>query len=111
MIFYFLVLIGILACSLSQILLKKSASIKHQSPMYEIINPKVILGYSIFFVSFLINIWAMRNGVQLKEMAILESFGYIFVPLLSWYILKEQISIRNITSIGIILLGIIVFYL
>lgn len=53
----------------------------------------------------------MSRGVQLKEMAILESLGYIFVPLLSWLVLKETISKRTILAIAIIILGIIVFYL
>ena len=111
MIYYIFVIAGIFACSLSQLLLKKSANEEHKSCIYEVINPLVIMAYTIFFCSLLINIWAMSNGVQLKEMALLESLGYIFVPLLSFSLLKEQITNRIIFGTIFILLGIIVFYL
>ena len=111
MISYIFVILGIMACSLSQLLLKKSANREHQTRLHEVMNPLVIFAYSIFFASLLINIWAMSKGVQLKEMAMLESLGYIFVPILSYLFLKEQISRRTIISIFVIISGIIVFYL
>ena len=111
MIYYISVVLGILACSVSQLLLKHSANSSHRSQILEIINPWVASAYAIFFVSLLVNIWAMAHGVQLKEMAMLESLGYIFVPLLSWLVLKEQITKRTILAILMILAGIIVFYL
>ncbi len=52
----------------------------------------------------------MRHGVQLKEMAMLESLGYIFVPLLSVVLLKEQVSKRIVCGILLIIFGIVVFY-
>lgn len=71
----------------------------------------VILSYGIFFCSLLINIWAMSRGLELKELAMLESLGYVFVPLLSYLVLKESVSKRTIYAIVIILIGISVFYL
>ena len=111
MIYYIFVILGIFACSLSQLLLKKSAIKNHQSRITEIVNPWVIAAYAIFFSSLLVNIWAMSKGLQLKEMAMLESLGYIFVPLLSVILLKEQMSKRTILGVGIIIVGIFVFYL
>lgn len=108
--YYLFVILGIFACSLSQLLLKRSANNKHTSRIYEMLNPLVIMAYSIFFCSLIINIWAMRYGVQLKEMAMLESLGYIFVPLLSVVLLKEQVSKRIVCGILLIILGIVVFY-
>ncbi len=109
--YYLFVILGIFACSLSQLLLKRSANNKHTSRIYEMINPLVIMAYSIFFCSLIINIWAMRHGVQLKEMAMLESLGYIFVPLLSIVLLKEQLYIRTVIGIVIVFFGLIVFHL
>jgi drug/metabolite transporter (DMT)-like permease len=43
-------------------------------------------------------------------MPILESLGYVFVPLLSYVFLKERISRRMVVSILLILAGIYVFY-
>ncbi len=111
MICYILVILGILACSLSQLMLKKSANQLHQSKIAEIVNPRVLTAYTIFFGSLLINIWAMGKGIQLKEMALLESLGYIFVPILSFVILKEHISSRTISAVFLIIIGILIFYL
>ena len=108
---YLFVILGILSCSLSQLLLKKSAKAVHASKIYEVLNPNVIISYAVFFCSLLVNIWAMSKGMQLKEMAMLESLGYVFVPILSFLILKEHISRRTICATLIVLLGVFVFYL
>ena len=108
---YLFVILGILFCSLSQLFLKKSAKAVHSSKVNEILNPMVIIAYAVFFCSLLVNIWAMSKGLQLKEMAMLESLGYVFVPLLSYLILKESISSRTICATLMVLLGIFVFYL
>ena len=108
---YLFVVLGILSCSLSQLLLKKSAKAVHSSQIYEVLNPKVIIAYTVFFCSLLVNIWAMSRGLQLKEMAMLESLGYVFVPILSFLILKENISRRAICATLIVIIGVLVFYL
>ena len=108
---YLFVILGILSCSLSQLLLKKSAKVDHPSKIYEVLNPMVIIAYAVFFCSLLVNIWAMSKGLQLKEMAMLESLGYVFVPILSFLILKEKISRRTICATFMVILGICVFYL
>ena len=108
---YLFVVLGILSCSLSQLLLKKSAKAVHSSQIYEVLNPKVIIAYTVFFCSLLVNIWAMSKGLQLKEIAMLESLGYVFVPILSFFILKEKISRRIIVAIFVVIGGIFVFYL
>lgn len=108
--YYLFVVTGIFACSLSQLLLKRSANKKHSSRIYEMLNPLVIMAYGIFFCSLIVNIWAMSHGVQLKEMTILESLGYVFVPILSVFLLKEQVSKRMVCGILFIIVGIVVFY-
>ena len=108
---YLYVMLGILSCSLSQLLLKKSAKSVHSSKIYEVLNPMVIIAYTVFLCSLLVNIWAMSKGVQLKEMAMLESLGYVFVPILSFLMLKEKISRRTICATFMVILGIFVFYL
>lgn len=108
---YLFVILGIFACSCSQLLLKSSANKTHRSKILELMNPLVIFSYIIFFVTMLVNIWVMSKGVQLKEVALLESLGYIFVPLLSFLFLKEHISKRMVFAIVMIIMGIIIFYL
>lgn len=109
--FYILVVIGIFASSCSQLLLKKSADKNNVGLIRSMLNWRVIVAYVIFFGSLFINITAMSRGVQLKDLPILESLGYIFVPMLSYVVLKEKISKRTIVSIMLILTGIYVFYL
>lgn len=75
------------------------------------LNWRVIMAYAIFFASLFINITAMSQGVNLKDLPILESLGYVFVPLLSYWVLKEKITKRTLTSIALILIGIYIFYL
>lgn len=111
MIVYILVISGIFACSASQLLLKSSAEIVHHSIVFEILNIRVIIAYSILFCSLLVNVWAMGRGVQLKEMALLESLGFIFVPFLAWLVLGERLGKRTIMAIVLILFGILVFNL
>ena len=110
-IFYLLVVIGVFACSCSQLLLKDSAIKNKGSLARSILNIKVLLSYTIFFGSILINISAFKHGVEVKDIPIIESLGYVFVPILSSLFLNEAISKRTLLSILIILSGVIVFYL
>lgn len=108
--FYLLVILGIFVSACSQILLKQSADSQHKSWLSSMLNWRVILAYSIFFGSLLINITAMSKGVNLKDLPILESLGYVFVPILSWFVLKEKIDKRMLLSMTLIIIGIIIFY-
>ena len=110
MIYYLLVAFGVFACSASQILLKKSATIEHHSPIYELLNWRVIVAYGIMFLTLVANIYAMSHGVLLKDMPILESLGYIFVPVLSMSFLSEKIKRNNIIAIVLIIIGVFIFY-
>ena len=110
-IYYLLVVAGIFASACSQVLLKKSATEEHGSLVASILNKRVIMAYAIFGMSILINITAMSKGVNLKDLPILESLGYVFVPLISYFFLREVITTRTIVSILLILLGIYIFYL
>lgn len=106
-----IVIIGILLCSASQLLLKKSAVSEHSNFMTSMLNWRVVLAYAIFFSSLLINVTAMKYGLQLKELPILESLGYIFVPFLSWLFLKEKINKQSIIAMMLIIMGVCVFNL
>ena len=109
--FYILVAIGVFLSSCSQILLKKSAQREHTSKIAELLNRQVIFAYGVFFDSVIINVVALGHGVKVKDLPILEALGYIFVPILSLFFLKEKISGKNIAALSMIIVGIIVFYL
>lgn len=75
------------------------------------LNWRVITAYAVLFGSLFINVTAMRKGVNLKDLPILESLGYVFVPLLSLVLLKEKIEKRTIVAMILIIAGIILFYM
>ena len=108
--FYALVILSVFTASLAQMLLKKGASIKHSNFVSEYLNPWVISGYALLGLSLIANIFAMSKGVQVKEVGILESASYLFVPVLSWLCFKERLTSRKIVSIVIILIGISIFF-
>lgn len=110
-IWYIIVGFSVFAGSCSQLLLKKSAMTSHQSWLSSILNWRVILAYAIFFCSLPVNITAMQNGLGLKDIPIIESLGYVFVPLLSLTFLHEKITLRMVISIILILLGVVIFYI
>lgn len=111
LVFYFLVVFGVICCSASQLLLKQSADKEHRNKIAYILNWRVILAYGVFFLSIIINITSLQHGVNLKDIPILEATGYIFVPILSLLFLKEKLNKQTILATAIILLGIIVFYI
>ena len=110
MIFYLIVVLGVLASSASQLLLKKSAMMEYRSPLSAYLNWRVILAYGIMALVLVSNINAMKHGVQLKDMPILEASGYIFVPILTWFGFQEKIKKRTLVSIVLIIIGIFIFY-
>ena len=102
-------LISVSIASVSQILLKKSALQKYDSVIKEYLNPWVIGGYGMLFLSMLLSVYAY-SGVDFKNGPVIESLGNVFVPVLSWLVFGEKLSVRKIAGIFCIMLGIMVFY-
>ena len=109
--FYVIVIIGVLISAFAQILLKRSSSRTHSRFLQEYLNLYVIGGYALIFGALLLDLYAMRYGIKAKEVSTLESLSYFFVPVLSILILKEHISVRKWIGIGIIISGIILFFI
>ncbi len=103
-------LFSVLISSISQVLLKIAANHQYGSRIREYLNIYVIAAYGIFFLSSLLTLWALRH-VPYSMSPIIESMSYVFIPMMSFLILKEKISKRKILSIAIILLGVAVFAL
>lgn len=103
-------LASVVIASCSQILLKFSARRSYSSFLREYLNPFVIAGYGMMFVSTLTTILAYR-GLDYKNGPIIESLGYLLVMVLSFCFFREKISRRKLLGNLLILLGIFVFYL
>lgn len=101
-------MLSVCIASMSQILLKKSANIERKGKIAEYMNKEVILSYGLLFVSTLLTLYAYKE-VKLSMGLVLETISYILIPILSYFILKEKISKRQIYGIVLIMLGIIIY--
>ena len=108
--YYIVVITSVFIAALSQLLLKSSSKDKHENVIREYLNWKVICGYGMMGVSLLMNIFAMSKGIQVKEVSIIESLSYLFVPALSFFVFKEKLSWQKIGAIAVIMVGVVVFF-
>lgn len=102
-----LFLFSVFISSFSQIILKTSADKEYVNTVAEYLNPKVIIAYSIFFLSSLLTVLAYRK-IPLSMGAVLESTGYIWVSLLGYFLLKEHLSKKKILGLVLIIIGILI---
>jgi drug/metabolite transporter (DMT)-like permease len=110
MLYYILVILSVFAAACAQMLLKQGARKEHTSWWRQYINPWVIGGYGIMACSLVLNIWCMSKGVQVKEVSVIESMSYLFVPVLAFMLFKEKLTARKVCAIAIIIAGVILFF-
>ncbi|MBQ9735563.1 MAG: EamA family transporter [Clostridia bacterium] len=111
LVLYSLILLAsVFISSVSQLLLKKSSGIQYPSKIREYLNPYVIIGYALFFGCTIVSMVALKV-VPLSMSPIIESCGYIFVTLLSFFFLKEKITRRQLLGTVLIILGVVVYSL
>ena len=109
---YGLIALGVVfAAACAQMLLKQGARQGYKPFWRQYLNGWVISGYALMFAAMVANIWCMHQGLQLKELSIIESTSYFFVPALSWLLFREPITTRKALAIGIIVVGVIVFFI
>lgn len=107
-IYLLLAIVGVVIAAFSQILLKKGAMRPHISFIRDYLNAPVICGYSMMFLSLFASMISYR-GVQYMTVQIIESLGYILVPILSFFFLKEKLGTKKIVGILVILTGVLVY--
>ena len=107
---YVIVISSVFLAACAQMLLKQSARQHYDTWWRQYVNGWVIGGYAIMFATMMMNIFAMSRGVEVKEVSIIESMSYLFVPILSFIVFKERLTWRKIIAIGVIIIGIIVFF-
>jgi len=101
-------LLSVSIASISQILLKKSATIDRTNKISEYLNIYVISSYGLLFISTLLTLYAYKE-IKLSIGMVLETVSYILVPILSYFILREKINKRQILAMLLIILGILVY--
>lgn len=106
-----IVILSVFAAACAQMLLKQGARMNYTTWWRQYINVWVIGGYVIMACSLVLNIFCMSRGVQVKEVSVIESLSYLFVPTLAFFLFKEQLTQRKLCAITIIICGIIIFFI
>ncbi len=106
-----LVILSVFAAACAQMLLKHGARQNYAGFWRQYLNPWVIGGYAIMAGSLVLNIFCMSRGVQVKEVSVIESMSYLFVPCLAFLLFREKITLRKAGAIIIIICGVILFFL
>ena len=106
-----IVILSVFAAACAQMLLKQGARQNYIGFWRQYLNPWVIGGYTIMACSLILNIFCMSRGVQVKEVSVIESLSYLFVPTLAFFLFKEQLTKRKLCAITIIICGIIIFFI
>lgn len=101
-------IMGVLISSFAQILLKKSAMIKHGSKIKEYLNLRTIIAYGMFFGATLFSMYAYKY-IPLSMGPILGTLEYIFIAILSYLFIKEKITKRKFIGFVIVLFGILIY--
>ena len=111
MMYKLLVVLAVFAAAGAQMLLKQGARKEYPSFWRQYLNPWVIGGYGIMGASMLLNVFCLSRGVQVKEVSIIESLSYLFVPSLSWLFFKERMTSRKAGAIAVIIAGLVIFFI
>lgn len=61
--------------------------------------------------SMILNIFCMSRGVQVKEVSVMESMSYLFVPVLAFLFFGEKQTKKQVFAVCIIILGMMVFFM
>lgn len=107
---HLILILSLLIASISQVLLKKSAQKTYSSVIREYLNPYVICGYGMMFVSMFLTIIAY-SGMEFTNVQIVEATGYIMVMIFSYLFFHEKITLRKVLGMICIFVGIGVYYL
>ena len=106
-----LVIFSVFAAACAQMLLKQGARQGYDTFLRQYLNVWVISGYAIMGGAMLLNIFCLSRGVMVKEVSIIESLSYLFVPILSLIFFNEKITLRKILAIALIMIGIAIFFI
>lgn len=108
-VYYLVAITGVLVAAFSQVLLKAGANRPHISFIKDYLNAPVIIGYAMMALSVVCSMVAYR-GVSYMSVPVIESVGFILVPVLGYFFFKEKFTKNKIIGILFIMAGIEVYY-
>ena len=94
----------------SQVLLKQSAKMEHKSWIYEYLNWRVITAYAIAFAVLFLNTWAFTK-IDMRFGSVIDTVTYVFVMLLSYFLLKEKFNKKQLIGNLVIIAGVLTYTL
>lgn len=94
----------------SQILLKQSAEKTYKSFIYEYVNWRVVTAYIIYFIVLFVNTYAYTR-VDMKYGSVIDTFSYVMVLALSFVILRERFTKKQLLGNLLIAIGIFIYTL
>lgn len=94
----------------AQVLLKQSARMEHKSWIYEYLNWRVITAYAISFCVLFSTTFAYTK-VDMRFGPVIDTFTYVFVMVLSYFLLKERFTRGQLIGNLIIITGILIYTL
>lgn len=99
------------AAAISQLILKFAALKPNgKTGMMRYMDIRIIASYAILFTTVFLNMIAMRY-MPYKFVPVLSSISYVFVLLLSKFILHEGVGKKRAMGILLIFVGMFVFYI
>jgi drug/metabolite transporter (DMT)-like permease len=108
---YYLILVGCTFFSaISQLLLKRSAQKTYKSWIFEYLNWRVITAYGISFSVLFLNTYAFTR-VELRYGAVIDTLTYVFVMVMSYFLLKEKFQKGQLIGNLFIIAGVMIYTL
>lgn len=108
---YLIALVSIALGSIGQMILKiASAEVKTGNILLlvlSLINHKIIAAISCFVISMFLWIFVLKK-LELSVAYPMVSLGYVFVMLLSYFFLQEQLFFTKILGTALIVAGVVV---
>lgn len=101
---------SVFVSSISQVILKSASGKEYSSRLKEYLNFRVGFAYFLFLTSTVISVLALKY-IPLSFSAVIEAMGYIYVALLSRFLLNESLNKRQIIGMCIIVVGVITYSL
>lgn len=90
----------------AQYLIKIGASSLHSASVLDMIrSTPLVAGYSLYGISTIFLILALRDG-ELSLLYPVISLTYVWVTMLSIFVLKESVNVFKIAGVAIICLGV-----
>ena len=89
-----------------QVLFKRAANVIDFSRPTTLLTPQLIVALAVYAVATVLWLYVLGK-VRLSVAFPFYGLSFVFVPLLAWWLLHEQIGWRTIAGSGLIIAGVV----